>query len=122
MYRALTVVAGLLLASGALAQSEKGTVCLGPNLAKVLDEHSRRLYVRIDDSAKLYFAEPYRGPRLAVEGLDLDKSHRVRIYLDKRIVESWTFSFRRLNASGALVWRSAGAWRTAAIDPAECTR
>ena len=35
MSRTLSIVAGLFLASSALAQSNKGSVCLGANLAKV---------------------------------------------------------------------------------------
>src|SRR5688500_20363301 len=79
VYRIVTVLAGLCLASTASAEAAKGSVCLGLNLAKVSTERSQRLQVRVNDSALFTFTEPYGGPRLAVAGLDLDKSHRVRV-------------------------------------------
>ena len=43
-----TIIASLCFASGSLAQSGKGSVCLGDNLAKVSNERGRHVYVRVD--------------------------------------------------------------------------
>jgi hypothetical protein len=41
---------------------------LGDNLSKLSAERGRHVYVRVDESPKLYFTENPSGPRLAVEG------------------------------------------------------
>jgi hypothetical protein len=62
------VIAGLCLASSSLGQGNRGSVCLGDNLSKLSAERGRHVYVRVDESPKLYFTENPSGPRLAVEG------------------------------------------------------
>jgi hypothetical protein len=103
-----------LVAIPAVAQDHLGRICFGPNLAKPLSEHTDRLYLRVDDSAKLYFNRPQDGPVLA--DLDLHQDYLIKVYFDDRIVQSWTLNFANLDTHRVMIWRSAGAWH---MDPAE---
>ncbi len=102
------------------ANEMTGSVCLGKNLAKPLAEHTNRLHLRIDDSPPVHFVSPYTGPVFAARGLDLQKSHIVKIYFDSELVESWMLNFQELESSAVLIWRAAGSWRMEPIDAASC--
>ncbi len=104
----------------AWAEDATGFVCLGRNLAKVSTERSERLYLRVDDSPKIYFADPYEGPRIVVRDFDVNTDHLVKVYFDDEVVQSWKFSFDRLKTRAVLLWRSAGAWRMEAIEVGSC--
>lgn len=116
------VLLGLLasLATTVSSNETKGTVCLGKNLALPDEEHSDRLYLRVDDSPRLYFVRPYRGPRVVARNLDVHKEHSVRVYFDHQEVQSWKLNFTILNTDSVLVWRSSGAWRMEPNDASSC--
>lgn len=121
-YLMLVTLLGLFasLATTASSNETKGTVCLGNNLALPSEEHSDRLYLRIDDSPRIYFVRPYRGPRVVARNLDVHKEHTVRVYFDHQQVQSWTLNFPKLNTDSVLVWRSSGAWRMEPNDTSSC--
>jgi hypothetical protein len=104
----------LMLSISALASDNGGSVFFGKNLAKPASEHSDRLYLRIDDSEKLYFNRKCDGPVL--ENLDLNDDHIVKVYFDDEVGQSWTLNFSRLEARSVVIWRSAGAWRMEPIQ------
>lgn len=119
----LKVVLAFFLASINMASSAnevKGTVCLGQNLAKPADEHSRRLHLTIDDSQNIYFEQPYDGPRFIARDLDLHKEHLIRVHFDNQVVKSWTLNFSKLKGNSVLVWRSAGSWRIEKNEASSC--
>lgn len=97
-----------------------GLVCLGSNLAKPADEHTKRLFLRIGDSEKIYFLASYDPPKVVASGLNPDAVHTVEVYFDGVRVQSWPLDFKALGARGALIWRGPGAWRMEAIDPKAC--
>lgn len=101
-----------------VAEDKSGSVCFGKNLAKPASEHTDRLYLRIDDSTKLYFNHPHRGPVLS--GLDLDVVHKVEVYFDDQLAQSWIMDFRKLNTKSVLIWRAAGSWRMDTIEASKC--
>jgi len=98
-----------LLATAVEANSHSGTVCFGKNLAKPSSEHTDRLYLKIDDSEKLYFNRPQNGPVLA--NLDINRTHMVKVYFDDQLGKSWTLNYSKLNTQSVIIWRSAGSWR-----------
>jgi hypothetical protein len=109
----------LLLFSAALDASDKlGNVCFGKNLAKPASEHTDRLYLKIDESEKLYFNHKYDGP--VVRDLDPSITHTVKVYFDDHLVESWRFDFNKLSTSSVIIWRAAGSWRMEPIEAPEC--
>lgn len=110
----------VFLATSARSAESKGIVCLGKNLAVTAQEQSARLYIRIDDSEKHFFAKPYKDPVVIAQNLDTNSSHTVRVYFDERLAQSWRISFKRNKSAGVLLWRSAGSWRTERIDPKRC--
>ena len=99
----------LIFSANAAASGDMGKVFFGKNLAKVSTEHTDRLYLKINDSEKLYFNRKHEGPVL--EGLDLNKDYVVKVYFDDRIVQSWVLNFSKLKVQNLVIWRSAGAWR-----------
>ena len=103
----------LMLPTSVLANDTSGKVCFGKNLAKPLSEHSDRLYLKIDNSDILYFNRPHSGP--VVRKLDIAQKHRVKVYYDDRLVESWVLDFSVLNTQAVIIWRAPGSWR---MDPA----
>jgi hypothetical protein len=108
----------LLLSSSAVANDRVGKVCFGKNLAKPLSEHTDRVYLKIDDSDKLYFNRPHNGPVLA--GLDINKNHTVKVYFDNQLVRSWPLNFSEQGSHSVIIWRSAGSWRMEPSDESKC--
>jgi hypothetical protein len=104
----------LIFSTSVSANDHVGKVCFGKNFAKPSSEHTDRLYLRINDSEKLYFNRPHKGPLL--ENLDLNKDHIVKVYFDDQIVVSWILSYSKLKTQSVIIWRSAGSWR---MEPAE---
>jgi len=98
----------LMLSISAVAGDNGGSVFFGKNLAKVASETTDRLYLRIDDSEKLYFNRKYDGPVL--ENLDLNEDHIVKVYFDDEVGQSWILNFSELETQSVVIWRSAGAW------------
>ena len=99
----------LMLSIPALAGDLGGRVFFGKNLAKPASEHTDRLYIKIDDSDKLYFNGKHDGPVL--ENLDLNDDHIVKVYFDDEVGQSWTLNFSELGTQSVVIWRSASAWR-----------
>jgi hypothetical protein len=109
----------LLLASASVdAEKYTGSVCFGANLAKPISEHTDRLYLKINESKKLYFNRKYKGP--ALKNLNLDTKHMVKVYFDDQITTSWPLDFKILNTNSVLIWRSAGSWRMDSIKTIKC--
>ena len=120
MPRVALIVVVLLVTRVSSADEAQGRVCLGKNLAKPLVEHSERLYLKINDSEKRFFDEPYDGPRIIADGLDIQRNHIIKVYFDNEIVQSWTLNFRSLDTNCVLIWRAAGAWRMKPFDASVC--
>ncbi len=99
----------LLFSTSVAANDKMGKVCFGKNLAKPYSEHTDRLYLKIDDSQKLYFNESHKGPVL--KNLDVNKDHMVKVYFDDQLSKSWPLNFSKLNTQSVIIWRSAGSWR-----------
>jgi hypothetical protein len=112
----------LLMSLTNIASSNEmnGTVCLGKNLALPYDEHTDRLYLKIDDSPRIYFVRPYIGPRVVAQNLDIHKDHMVKVYFDNQEVQSWKLNFSKLKTKKVLVWRASGAWRMEANEVSSC--
>jgi hypothetical protein len=108
----------MLVADPVLASDVSGKVCFGKNLAKPLSEHTDRLYIRIDDSEKLFFNRPHTGPVL--NNLDLTTDHIAKVYFDDQLAQSWKFNFEKLNAQTVVIWRAAGSWRMEPVVGARC--
>jgi hypothetical protein len=104
----------------ALANEQTGTVCLGKNLAKPISEHTSRLFLKIDNSPKLYFKKPYIEPATVLRNLDLKKKHKVNVYFDNKVVESWTLNFSKLKTKSVLIWRAPGSWRMEPNEASSC--
>lgn len=100
------------------AGNSAGSVCFGENLAKPFEEHSDRLYLKIDDSSPLYFNRPQTGPVL--NNLDLNVTHQVKVYFDDKLVSSWKLDFKELNTRSVLIWRAAGSWRMEPVEESVC--
>ena len=99
----------LLFSTSVLANDNTGRVFFGGNFAKPLDEHTHRLYLRINDSEKLYFNRKHEGP--VSEHLDLKKDHVIKVYFDDKIAQSWILNFSKLKTQSVVIWRSSGSWR-----------
>jgi hypothetical protein len=108
------IIALLILSTPIWANDEGGKVYFGKNLAKPASEYTDRLYLKIDDSEKLYFNRKHKGPVL--ENLDLNKDHIVKVYFDDKIGRSWKLNFSKLKTKSVVIWRSAGSWR---MEPLE---
>ena len=104
----------LIFSTSVIANDNVGKVFFGENLAIPLSEHTDRLYIKINDSEKLYFNRKHEGPVL--ENLDLSKDHMVKVYFDDKIAQSWILNFSKLKTQSVIIWRSAGSWR---MDPSE---
>jgi hypothetical protein len=113
-------VALALLTPSVAADEATGYVCLGKNHAKTGRERTRRLYLTIDDSERLFFDPPGSKARIVVDNLTLDADHWVRVYFDGEVVRSWRLNFSALGARGALIWRSSGAWRMEPTSAGTC--
>jgi hypothetical protein len=110
----------LFISPTIFAHSTKGTMCLDRNLAKPFEEKTNRLYLKINDSEKIYFIRPYIGPRIIATNLDLELDHSVKVYFDDQVVVSWKVNFTKLDTTGINIWRSGGAWHADPIDPQKC--
>ena len=108
----------VLLTSPVLASDVSGKVCFGKNLAKPHSEHTDRLYIKIDDSEKLYFNQPHKGPVL--DNLDLKTDHMAKVYFDDQLALSWKFNFEKLNTRAVVIWRAAGSWRMEPVEGSIC--
>lgn len=104
----------LLFSTSVFANDNVGKVFFGKNLAKPYSEHTDRIYLKIDDSKKLYFNRKQEGPVL--ENLSLNKDYIVKIYFDDKIVQSWILNFSKLKSKSVVIWRSAGSWRMEALE------
>jgi hypothetical protein len=103
-----------------MADDNAGKVCFGKNLAKAYSEHTDRLYLKINDSNKLFFNQKYTGP--VIRDLDVNRVHMIKVYFDNQLVKSWPLNFSRLHTNSVIIWRSAGAWRMEPVDSFECPR
>ncbi len=112
----------LLISFISVASSNEvnGTVCLGKNLAKPLDEHSERLYLTIDDSPRIYFVRPFAGPRIVAQNLNIKDDHTVKVYFDDKVVRSWKLNFSKLKTTNVLIWRAPGSWRMELNEASSC--
>ena len=108
------IFALLIFSTSVLANDNVGKVYFGKNLAKPSSEHTDRLYLKINDSEKLYFNRPHKRP--VSENLDLNKDHIVKVYFDDQIVISWILNYSKLKTQSVIIWRSAGSWR---MEPVE---
>lgn len=108
------IIVLIILSASSFANDNAGKVFFGKNLAKPASEHTDRLYLKINDSEKLYFNRKYEGPVL--ENLDLNKNHIVKVYFDDEIGRSWVLNFSKLKTKSVIIWRSAGSWR---MEPLE---
>ena len=104
----------LLFSTSVFADENGGKVFFGENLAKPYSEHTDRIYLKIDDSEKLYFNRKQEGPVL--ENLSLNKDHMVKVYFDDKLARSWILNFSKLKTKSVVIWRSAGAWRMDALE------
>lgn len=107
-------------ANSVSANDITGIVCLGKNLALPYEEHTDRLYLRIDDSAPIHFLRPYSGPRVVARNLDFRKDHLVKVYFDGQVAQSWKLNFSELRTNSVLVWRAPGSWRMESNDVSSC--
>jgi len=98
----------------------KGSVCLGPFLSVVLYEPSKRPYLTIGDYGPFHFDQSSQPTRLVAEGLDLNKTYRVKVHFDGKVVTSWDLNFKNLNTDMVYIWRSKGAWRMEPITNSKC--
>jgi hypothetical protein len=103
-----------LFSTSVSANDNIGKVCFGKNLAKPFSEHTDRLYLKIDDSDKLYFNRQHSGP--VIDNLYINTDHIVKVYFDDQVCKSWILNFSKLNTQRVIIWRSAGSWR---MEPAE---
>ena len=108
----------MIFSTSVLADENVGRVCFGKNLAKPLIEHTDRLYLKIDDSDRLFFNRPHEGPVL--KNLELNKDHIVKVFFDDQIVQSWKFNFSKLNTQNVIIWRAAGSWRMEPVAESNC--
>ncbi len=108
----------MLLTSPVFADEALGIVCFGKNLAKPFSEHTDRLFIRIDDSEKLYFNRSYDGPVL--DDLDLKTDHIAKVYFDDQVALSWKFNYSDLNTQVVVIWRAAGSWRMESLEGTAC--
>ena len=108
----------MIFSTSVLADDKVGKVCFGKNLAKPISEHTDRLYLKIDDSHKLFFNRPIEGPVLG--NLELNKDHIVKVYFDEQIVQSWKLNFSKLQTHSVIIWRSAGSWRMEPVEELNC--
>jgi len=88
-----------------------GSVCVGPNLAKA--NHAdwvARMSIKINTDGPFDFRSV---PKLVVQGLALDQTHRVQILYDGKVMESWTLRFKAEEGDTprVMIWRAAGTWR-----------
>ena len=108
------IIALFILSTPILANENGGKVYFGKNLAKPASEYTDRLYLKIDDSKKLYFNRKREGPVL--ENLDMNKDYIIKVYFDDKIGSSWILNFSKLKTKSVVIWRSAGSWR---MEPLE---
>ena len=120
MVKLICIMLCIFIPQITLANEQKGNVCLGENLSKVASEHTKRLHLTINNSAKIYFPKPYRSPRLISQNLELNDTHTINVYFDEHIVQSWNLDLRNYQYNSVLIWRAAGAWRMYQIDPSNC--
>ncbi len=100
------------------AGDDLGKVCFGKNLAKIASEQTDRLYLRINDSEKLFFNRKHEGP--VINNLNLEKDHIVKVYFDDVIGMSWKLNFKNLNTQSVIIWRAAGSWRMEQTESETC--
>ncbi len=106
----------LLVFPAEIFAGNTGSICFGENLAKPMEEHSDRLYLKIGNSPPLYFNRPQSGPVLT--GLDLNLVYQVKVYFNGNLTASWKLDFKELNTTDVLIWRAAGSWRMEPVS--EC--
>lgn len=112
------IITLLILSTSVLASDNNGgKVFFGKNLAKPASEHTDRLYLKINDSKKLYFNRKYEGP--VMENLDLNKDHIIKVYFDDQATISWVLNFSKLKTKSVVIWRSAGSWRMKPLEKYE---
>lgn len=104
----------ILFSTSVLANDNTGRLFFGKNLAKPLDEHTDRIYLKIDDSEKLYFNRKHEGPIL--ENLDCNQDHIVKVYYNDKIAQSWILNFSKLKTHNVIIWRSSGSWRMETLE------
>jgi len=97
-----------------------GKICFGKNLGKVSSEYSDLLHIQIDQLEMVAFNQKLKRPFLAISGLDLNKTHRVKIYFEDKVGMSWPLNFNKINATTLLVWRAAGSWRMEVVSDETC--
>ncbi len=107
-----------LFSAAIMAANNEGTVCFGQNYAKPFDEHTDRLYLKINDSEKLYFNDLLEKP--VQKNLDINRNHLVKVYFDNQIASTWILNFAKLNTQSVVIWRAAGSWRMDPVDRSIC--
>lgn len=115
-------VMGLLVALGSAAWADDGVVCVSklppasqePVMNPDASKAAARYRVRIDDSA-WQTVDATTAPRF--EGLSRQKSHLVRVAIEHRTIESFTFRFE---AKGQRrLWLKQG-YFTWSLSPDDC--
>jgi hypothetical protein len=108
------------------AGESDGSVCLVSYAPKVMSydpktnqiDEFKRVFIMVDHSERLSL-EPL--PRLIVEGLRSDVPHKITIFYDGKVVESWKFKFSIGKAPMVNLWRSAGYWHTEPNSTGTCS-
>lgn len=114
-------VSNILMANES-SQVKSGSVCLGRNLSKVLEE----TWVQVGSS------QSYRVPSgetafLIDESFDLDKKHLVKIYTKSpleegaaKLVSSWRFIFSEGGSNMVSIFRTVGGWQLVQNKKPKC--
>lgn len=116
LYRSFIIL--LFISTIVLANNNVGKICFGKNLAKSLDEHTDKLYLKVDNSDKLFFNHPHE--EAVLNNLDITKNHIVKVYFDDQLCESWILNFSKLKTQNIIIWRSAGSWHTQSVSTSVC--
>lgn len=94
------------------ADDTKGAVCSGfYGPFQIQTNEMKRVYFTVGDSPKLFFDKP---ETVVLDGLDLHKTYKVRVFYDDKPIESWKLRFDALKVHMVTVWRSPGYWH---MDP-----
>lgn len=106
----------LLMSSSTFA----GEVCLGKNLSKIADEHTKKLNVQVNDLAPAHFEHPYIKPKSIASNLNDEQIHQIKVYFDGERVTSWNLDLLQYPTRSVIIWRAAGSWRMEQNESKKC--
>jgi hypothetical protein len=99
------------------AFASDGQVCLSEVLNKVLVPNlETRHQIQVDDQPKVDFKDV---PKIVASGLSMERRHRLKIFWDGKVDQSWTFRF---TAPMMNVFFRPGAWRMSKNPSGQCQR